>query len=229
MVDQTKPVYSLISDVGLTNSRIQLITFNKSSNRATVVQSKFYLVKDFENFTDCFRDFLKEFKDTEKYPQNAVLSMAGAPYKNKLRMVNCHWPEIDGDALAKEFNIHPFTLINDFEAVGWSFFRLPQDGLITLHDAPKIEGKPIAVAGTGSGLGWVVLHPEKQDNGKYKHHICSSEGSNRDFPAIDLIDWEYLQYCKTEVPEIKEIGRLSSETSFGGVGIPNIYHFFCQK
>jgi len=229
MIDQNKPIYSLISDVGATNSRIQLITYQKDSKRPTQIKSTFYLVKDFPTFADCLRDFLKEFENTDKYPQNAVLAMAGAPYKNKLSMVNCHWPEIDGNALGKEFNIHPFTFINDFEAVGWSFFRLSQDNLITLHNTEKIEGKPIAIAGTGSGLGWCVLNPVKGEDGKYKYHICPSEGSNRDFPAIEEIDWEYLQFCLKEVPEIKEIGRLSSETSFGGLGIQNIYNFFCKK
>jgi len=45
-------------------------------------------------------------------------------------------------------------------------------------------------------------------------------------------EWKDLfnnSFFRKEVPEIKEIGRLSSETSFGGLGIPNIYRFFCQK
>jgi len=221
-------IYSLISDVGATNARLQLIKFSRTSQRATVIKNHFYLTKTYPTISGCIHDFLEEFKGTEKYPKNATLAMAGGPLNNKLSMVNCHFPEIDGDALAEEFNIKPFTLINDFEAVGYAFFKLSNQNILTLHQAQQVRGT-IGIAGTGSGLGLVVLQPIKTPEGKFTYKVFPSEGGNRDFAAIEPIDWEYLQFCLKEIPEIKELGRLSSETSFGGLGVPYIYKFFCHK
>ena len=194
MVDQEE-IYSLISDVGATNARFQLIKFSRTSQRATVVKTHFYLTKTYPTISGCINDFLEEFKGTEKYPKNATLAMAGGPLNNKLRMVNCHFPEIDGDALGEEFNIKPFTLINDFEAVGYAFFKLSNQNILTLREGKKVLRGTIGIAGTGSGIGLVVLQPTKTREGKNTKTVFPSEGGNRDFAATEPIDWEYLQFC----------------------------------
>ena len=50
MVDQNKPIYSLISDVGATNSRIQLITYQKGSKRPTQIKSTFLSCERLSHF-----------------------------------------------------------------------------------------------------------------------------------------------------------------------------------
>ena len=198
MVEQNpsqEEIYSLISDVGATNARFQLIKFSRTSQRPTVVKTQFYLTKTYPTISGCIHDFLQEFKGTEKYPKNATLAMAGGPLNNKLAMVNCHFPEIDGDALGEEFNIKPFTLINDFEAVGYAFFKLSDKNIITVHKGQKKHRGTIGIAGTGSGIGLVVLQPIKTPEGKDTYMVLPSEGGNRDFAAIELVDWEYLQFC----------------------------------
>ena len=129
------------------------------------------------------------------YPQNATLAVAAAPFNNKLKMVNCQWPEMDGNALGKEFNIHPFNLINDFEAIGYSLLKLPDDYLLPLTKVSKVAGRSMAVIGSGTGLGECVLNAAMDENGQHKYYVCPTEGGHKDFAPSDDIDIEYFRYC----------------------------------
>jgi len=55
--------------------------------------------------------------------------MAGVVFNNKNKLTNIkHWPEIDGDAMAKVFKIKKFTLYNDFEIASYGVINLgPED------------------------------------------------------------------------------------------------------
>jgi len=189
-----KVLYSLIADIGGTNARLQLISFHKEDANPKVIKQIFYTTKQFQTFNDCLKEFLKEFEGTDKYPHNATLAVAAAPFNNKLKMVNCPWPEIDGDALGKEFNIHPFRLINDFEAIGYSLLKLPKESLLQINDVQPLEGKPKAVAGSGTGLGECVLNPTQDKEGNITYYVCPTEGGHKDFAPTDQIDFDYLQY-----------------------------------
>jgi len=224
-----KVMYSLVADIGGTNARLQLIKFHEEDPIPSEVKAFFYQTKDFVNFSACLNEFLKEFKDTEKWPHNATCAVAGAPFNNKLGMVNCSWKEIDGNAMAEEFNIRPFRLINDFEAIGYSLLKIPKENLVQLNDAPKIEAKPMACAGSGTGLGEVVLNPGIQADGSTKYYVCPTEGGHKDFACTERIDIEYLEFCMENVPEVKEMNYLSVERAFCGPAIPTMYKFFCKR
>lgn len=191
----SKEMYSLIADVGGTNARMQLIKFQQDAKIPDTVASTFFKTEDFSSFRDIVKAFLKDFEGTEKYPHNATLAIAGAIFDNKLRMANLpHWPEMDGDALGKEFNIWPFKFINDFEAIGYSLLKIPQQNLVQLNSVQPVIGRPMAVVGSGTGLGECVLNPGIGPDGSVQYIVCPTEGGHKDFAPTDQTDFDYLQY-----------------------------------
>jgi glucokinase len=218
-------VYSLIGDVGGTNTRLQLISYQSDSQKPTDVKTQFYKTREHASLKECIADFLKEFKGSEKYPQNATMAVAGAPYEGKVTLPNTTWPTLDQDELSKEFQISPFSLINDFVAIGYAMLKLNQDDLIVLNEAKKSDKAAMIVTGPGTGMGECIIQP---NNGI--HSVFGTEGGHKNFAPTSSLEWEYQNFVLEEYPEIKEkIGYLSTERAFCGPGIPNIYQFFCKK
>lgn len=222
-------IYSLIGDVGGTNTRLQLISFTAKSEKPTDVKTRFYRTRDHASLTECIADFLSEYKGTEKYPHNATLAVAGAPYEGKVTLPNTHWPTLDEAELSKEFEISPFVMINDFVAIGYSMLKIPKEDMIVLNEAKKSENATMIVTGPGTGMGECVIQPAIID-GQNTYTVFGTEGGHKNFAPTSKSEWEYLNYVLEENPEIKErIGYLSTEKAFCGPGIPNIYKFFCKK
>jgi glucokinase len=226
----TRINYSLIGDIGGTNARLQLISFSKEDEHPTEIKSEFYRSRDFVSLSECIHMFLAEYKATEKYPHNATLAVAGAPYEGKVCLPNLDWPIIDEAELTKEFEIEPFCLINDFVAIGYSILNLKPDEIINVTQAKKANIGTMIVTGPGTGMGECLIQATLNDDGTASHNVFGTEGGHKNFAPTSKIEWEYLNYVMEDNPEIKEkIGYLSTEKAFCGPGIPTIYRFFCKK
>jgi len=223
-------VYSLIGDVGGTNTRLQLISFSSTSSNPIEVKTHFYRTREQASLNECIIHFLAEFQGTEKYPKNATLAVAGAPYEGKVTLPNAEWPTLDEQELERDFNISPFALINDFVAIGYSMAKLPSDQIITLHEGKKAKNSTMIVTGPGTGMGECIIQPSSNLDGKPSYHVFGTEGGHKNFSPTAMLEWEYLNFVLDEFPDIKEkFGYLSTEKAFCGPGIPNIYKFFCRK
>jgi len=223
-------IYSIISDVGGTNTRLQLISFNSTSSKPIEVKTHFYRTREQSSLSECITDFLQEFKGTEKYPKNSTLAVAGAPYEGKVTLPNAEWPVLDEQELEKEFNISPFVLINDFVAIGYSMTKLPADQIVTLHQGKKASNSTMIVTGPGTGMGECIIQPSVNLDGEPSYNVFGTEGGHKNFSPTALLEWEYLNFVLDEFPDIREkFGYLSTEKAFCGPGIPNIYKFFCKK
>jgi glucokinase len=223
-------VYSLIGDVGGTNTRLQLISFGSTCTKPVEVKTHFYRTREKASLSECILDFLQEFLGTEKYPKNATLAVAGAPYEGKVTLPNAEWPTLDEQELEKEFKISPFALINDFVAIGYSMAKIPADQMITLHEGKKASNSTMIVTGPGTGMGECIIQPSANLDGKPSYTVFGTEGGHKNFSPTAMLEWEYLNFVLDEFPDIKEkFGYLSTEKAFCGPGIPNIYKFFCRK
>jgi len=223
-------VYSLIGDVGGTNTRLQLIAFSENSQNPTEIKTQFYRTQTSASLSECVSDFLREFIGTEKYPKNATMAVAGAPYEGRVTLPNADWPTLDEKELEKEFNLYPFSLINDFVAIGYSMKKIPKEEIITLHEGKRSENATMIVTGPGTGMGECIIQPSMNPEGHASYSVFGTEGGHKNFAPTSKIEWEYLNFVLEEFPEIKErFGYLSTEKAFCGPGIPNIYKFFCKK
>jgi len=223
-------IYSLIGDVGGTNTRLQLISFTKDSSSPQVIKTHFYKTQEAKSLSECLADFLKEFKNTEKYPQNATLAVAGAPYEGRVTLPNTPWPTLDEKELEQEFQISPFALINDFVAIGYSMIKVPKEEIIVLKDAKKLNGATCVVAGPGTGMGECILQPCHHRGGQIGYNVFGTEGGHKNFAPASPLEWDYLNFICQEMPEyIEKFGYVSTERAFCGPGIPNMYKFFCKR
>jgi len=219
--------YSLIGDVGGTNTRLQLISFTRTSDTPKIVKEHFYRTQEFDSLNQCVHNMLDEYIGTEQYPIKITLAVAGAPYEGKVTLPNAYWPTLDETQLCEEFNA-PVTFINDFVAIGYSLIKVKQEVIVPLHDAKKMKNATMIVTGPGTGMGECTLQPSGTQHESYT--VFGTEGGHKNFAPTSVLEWEYLNFALDENPEIKEkIGYLSTEKAFCGPGIPTIYRFFCQK
>jgi len=220
--------HSLIGDVGGTNTRLQLVCFTKSSDAPKIVKTHYYRTRDFESINLCIQTFLTEFVGTDQYPKNATLAVAGAPYEGKVTLPNTEWPTLDEKELATEFNITPFTFINDFVAIGYSLIKIKDEEITSVHEAKRLKNSTMIVTGPGTGMGECTLQPSGHLSDSYT--VFGTEGGHKNFAPTSKAEWDYLNFALDENSEIKEkIGYLSTEKAFCGPGIPTIYRFFCKK
>ena len=222
--------YSLITDIGGTNTRMQLISFTKKTTDPTVIKSHKYSTKEAKSLSECITDFLKDYKGKPEYPASAIIALAGAPFEGKVWLANAqHWPVLDEKEVAKEFEIKHVKFINDFVAIGYSMIEVDLEGIQTLFDVKPVEGATKIVAGAGTGLGECALLPQTKE-GEVIYTVFGTEGGHKNFAPTTQDEWDYLNYCKKEDPFVRDqVGYLSTEKAFCGPGIPNIYRFLSKK
>ena len=146
----------LLGDVGGTNIRLLLkqIDAKDSSFEGRVIKDGSQLSQKVKSFEEALSNFLNEFKNTEFWPQVAVLGVAGPVDNNTVEFTNViKWSLIDGTSLSQILDIPHFVLINDFTAAGYGILPLKERDFIRLDDNQIIDGAVKVVIGPGTGLG----------------------------------------------------------------------------
>jgi glucokinase len=130
--------YSLIGDIGGTNSRLELVALTANiHDKQTIIKHHVYESRKLNSISEGIKDFLAEYAGKPEYPKNATLAVAGAVIDGRCKLTNLeHWPALEEKTLSEEFNITPFNLINDFAANGYAIDITHSDSLITVHQ-PK--------------------------------------------------------------------------------------------
>lgn len=77
-----------------------------------------------ESFNACIKKFLEDVS-ADHFPKVGVIGIAGAVQNNCVSAVNIgHWAMMDGNQIAKDFNLDSFLFINDFEAAAYGVSTL---------------------------------------------------------------------------------------------------------
>jgi len=134
----------LLADIGGTNARFALM------EHGDIGPPEHLRVADFPRIEDAMAAFLSRQGGTK--PAVGVLGVAGPVVNNVCIFTNSTWV-VDGDALAKQFGIASVTLLNDFEALGWSLPALKPADLFALGDQRPAPEAPMLVLGPGTGFG----------------------------------------------------------------------------
>ena len=224
-MSQTYPV--LIGDIGGTNVRFSIIKLSKDIKVPQEIVDKVKLpTQKYPSFEAAVEEYVSKFKNTEKYPQYAVVGIPG-PVKNNefLKLSNIpHWPKANGDEFAKKFNIKQFVFLNDFTCNAYGVqtnLKLNED-YIVINDNPPQKNGAIQIIGPGSGLGVSYL---LKDPASEFYTIGSSEGGHMEFFCKNKKYFELAEFTK----EIMGYEILSIERLCSGQGLIPMYKFLFSK
>ncbi len=153
-----------------------------------------------------------------------MFGIAGPVFNNSVSIfANLNWPAVNGDDLAKKFNLKEVTFLNDFAANGYGVLSniKENDHYIRLNNNEVDPRGPIGMIGAGTGLGHGYL--VKNRSGKY-YHVFASEGGHQDFAPQTELDWRYSKYLS----KFYDVKHVSVERAVAGPAIPVMLQFFIE-
>jgi len=144
----------------------------------------------------------------------ACFGVAGPVIDNRCRTTNLPWV-IEGDALAKRFDIPQVQLLNDLEATAHGILLLRPDELVVLNaGTPPKKKQALALIAAGTGLGECILY---WDGARYRP--MPSEGGHTDFAPNSDSEIELLRHLRGSYLHV------SYERVVSGPGLHAIYEY----
>jgi glucokinase len=199
--------YSLAGDIGGTNTRLSL---SVAGTYEPFIQIN-YLSAAYGSLADIIEVFLGEtlIRDVT----SACLALAGPVTGRIVKLTNLPWA-VDGDQVARRFNIARVVLINDFVAVGHGVEALQASDLVVLQagHVQALGERLVAGAGTGLGVAWMSWQ-----GGAYL--VSPAEAGHMDFAPTDEMQCLLLRYLQHRHEHV------SYERIVSGPGLLAIYEF----
>ena len=118
---RAEELVAVIGDVGGTNVRLTLRKLNLRTRTSTEIKPLTKISsQNVNSFSAALAEFLAEFeRGSENWPTVGAVGIAGEVKNNVVSTTNIpHWPRTDGKAIAQEFGMESFELVNDFVAAG---------------------------------------------------------------------------------------------------------------
>ena len=226
----------LAGDIG--GTKVNLALFDWKTERVEPERERTFASSDFETFEDILEEFLKppEREEEEEGYQSsedeqprslseeegarglpieaACFGVAGPVVDNRSRTTNLPWT-LDGDQIAKKFDIPYVRLLNDLEAKAYGLFHLRPDELEVLNPgSPPRTKHAMGLIAAGTGLGEAVFF---WDGARYQP--MPSEGGHADFAPNSDLEIELLRHLRTNYLHV------SYERVLSGSGLQAIYEF----
>ena len=203
---------TLLIDLGGTHMRFAILSV-ENNKIDSVNKKKLQLEDKLDTF---LQDILAENKNQIN---NLVLSIAGPKLYGTIEMTN-RTLKIDANKLKEKFNLKNCLILNDWEAIAYSYPSLKSDNLINLIN-PKTNfyNNNVLFFGPGTGLGVSLLINDK--------YVQSTEVGNINLGVNELVGDELAstnQFSKIEdtisgtgiskIYELKKDKKISSEDIF---------------
>ena len=210
----------LAGDIGGTKTILQ-ISEHANGEFNQIMEQRFESQK-YGSFEKILSEFFQESSVNKCDIGVACVGVAG-PVTNTAagtisKVTNLPWA-LDSNRMASEFSLPNFTLINDFQAVGYGIERLGKEDIIVLQDGGLVPKATKAIIGAGTGLGHAFLVWDEKLN-DYK--VMPSEAGHSSFSPTNEQEKELLDYLS------KKHRYVSLEYVVSGPGITNIFNFLCQ-
>lgn len=202
----------LAGDIGGTKTLLALA----DPASGAVLFERCYASRDYGNFSDLLRAFLKESGDGEKVDR-ACLAVAGPVEANRSQVTYLPWL-IDGATLAQAFDIGQVQVHNDFVAAAQGIATLAPHDLVALQTGCPVHAAARVVIGAGTGLGVAGLLRQGDDS-----LTVPGEGGHIGFAPSDeeqLALWRHLH---------QRHGRATAERVLSGAGLTEIYRFLLAQ
>lgn len=219
MNDSTSPQRLILAaDVGGSKTLLQLYQIDSRGVRHERAQ-QLLRSSDFASLEALTAQFISE--SGAGTPDSACFAVAGPVQQHNARqtarLTNLPW-QLDSTQLAEALGIEKLTLLNDFEAIGYSLHELSRADLEPLHQAQESEHGARLIVGAGTGLGVSLLFPHPGSDVSRP-----SEGGHLAFAPRDETEQALLQFLLQQHP------RVSYERLLSGPGLVNIYRFLLQR
>jgi len=183
----------LVCDIGGTNLRLSLVTFNTKTYESKIIKSEKHVTNEYKSFQEFYNSKFIQDVAEELHPKLAVLGIAGAVSDNKADMTHIIWKHIEGDELAAQLKMSNVVLINDLEAIALGITTL-EKGIIQVNDAIPSKQKPIAVICPGTGYGSAFLVPDYLTENSYQ--AWPSEAGHSNHGPAGTLQHEYYQFLQ---------------------------------
>lgn len=197
-------MYSLVADIGGTNSRFAL----SRQGEIELQEPRKYPNASFDSLAAVIEHYLK---DVGIEPLDACLAVAGPAHKDDVALTNIDWTFSVSD-YKRHFNLRRLLLTNDFTALAMSVPFQKPGSTKKLGNGEPVSGMPISVLGPGTGLGvsgllncgnqWVSLQ---------------GEGGNVDFCPANEEEVELLRLAW------KDLSHVRAENFISGSGMSYLH------
>ncbi|OOZ38794.1 glucokinase [Solemya pervernicosa gill symbiont] len=209
----------IAGDLGGTKTLLMIAECDTEGCRSIIEQR--YSSNDFTGLEQMVLRFLSDTGTDATTIEAACFGVAG-PVTRSADQVTAQitalpW-QLNAAALSRETGIHPLTLINDFEAIGYGIEALTEDDLVELQAGdPQPKGtRAVIGAGTGLGIG-LLLH----DGEHYRP--LPSEGGHAEFAPTGELQRALQHYLETEYEHV------SWDRVLSGPGLHAIYRFLTTQ
>ncbi|WP_455366384.1 glucokinase [Kaarinaea lacus] len=205
----------LAGDIGGTKTILQLAEY--AGNEFSVLAEDRFDSGAFDTFDVLLGSFLKQHAAEADSIESACIGVAGPVEQQLAKVTNLPW-RLHASQLAEKFSIPRFTLINDFQAIGYGIDGLTDADVVTLQVGEEVHHGVRAVIGAGTGVGHAIMT-------WCNHHyqVLSSEAGHSSFAPVNALQRELLTYLETQYNPV------SLERVLSGPGIENIFRFFCER
>ncbi|MFO7633678.1 MAG: glucokinase [Caldilinea sp.] len=202
----------LAGDIGGTKTHLAIFSLAEGPRRP--VADAVFPSAAYTDLADMVREFVAQTQLPIEY---ASFDVAGPVVGGRAQLTNLPWI-VDGAALAAALKLNRVWLLNDLQATAYAVPQLAPSDLDTINKGEPAEYGAIAVIAPGTGLGEAFLVWTGNTYMAY-----ASEGGHTDFGPNNETEIELLRYL------LKRYGHGGYERICSGIGIPNIYDFFCDS
>ncbi|MGD8567799.1 MAG: glucokinase [Gammaproteobacteria bacterium] len=205
----------LAGDIGGTKTILRLADYQDGS--FSVLVEERYESRSYEQFDAVLQAFFDTCGDKARSIDAACVGVAGPIDQHTARVTNLPW-QLDSTALADSFAIDRFSLINDFQAIGYGIEQLGAQDLVTLQEGNSVAQATRAVIGAGTGVGHAML---TWCNDAYQVLPC--EAGHAGFAPANEEQTELLRFL------LRKFDIMSVERVLSGPGIKNIFDFVADQ
>lgn len=207
----------LAGDIGGTTTRLRLVEWHDGS--WSDIAERHFRSADHASLADIINAF---FSGPSGVRSDAACLAVAGPVRHvesgdHVRVTNLPW-EIESRALSTATGIDRITIINDFEAVGYSIECLAEMDLVAIQAGESDGVGPRAILGAGTGLGQSIVVPQGSS-----WAVIPTEGGHVSFGPADSLQLELAGWLLTEN------GRATYEDILSGAGLVRLHEFLKRQ
>ncbi len=203
-----KNTYSLVADIGGTNTRVALADGRKIVD-GTIRR---YSNSDFAGLETVLRRYIADEGGVD--PIGACVAVAGPVRDGRATMTNLDWA-IDRDTLARATNAEKVSILNDLQAQGHALGHLDPDKIRCILPGPEVQPNAAKLV-IGVGTGFNAAPVFDLEHGRV---VTPSESGHANLPIRNEMELRLCQFVSTAhgFPAVEDV--------LSGRGLERAYAF----